>query len=100
MLTLLVTDGVPGLQICTDGRTWRDVPPLQGAFVVNIGDMLQRWTNGLYRSTLHRVVNRHGGERHSIAFFFEPNFDARVEALPQVGWVAGCWVGGGGKQEV
>ena len=43
------------------------------------------WTNGRYRSTLHRVVNAHGRERHSIAFFFEPDFEARVEALPQVG---------------
>jgi isopenicillin N synthase-like dioxygenase len=82
MLTMLTTDGVPGLQICTDGTSWRDVPPLPHAFIVNLGDMLARWTNGRYRSTLHRVMGR-GRERHSIAFFFEPNFDARVEALPQ-----------------
>ncbi len=42
MLTLLMTDGMPGLQICTDGETWRDVPPAEGAFIVNLGDMLCR----------------------------------------------------------
>ncbi|KAL4445389.1 hypothetical protein ABPG77_011214 [Micractinium sp. CCAP 211/92] len=77
------TDYEPGLQICTDGATWRDVPPLPGAFIVNLGDMLGRWTNGRYRSTLHRVINTTGRERYSMAYFFEPNFDARVEALPQ-----------------
>ena len=83
-LTLLATDGVPGLQICTDGATWRDVPPIAGALHMNLGDMLARWTNNRFRSTLHRVVNTQGRERFSIAFFFEPNFDAVVEALPQV----------------
>ncbi|PSC75554.1 Adenine guanine permease AZG1 [Micractinium conductrix] len=83
MLTFLRTDGQPGLQICTDGAAWRDVPPIPGAFHCNLGDMLARWTNGRYRSTLHRVVNRTGRERYSIAFFFEPNFDAEVAALPQ-----------------
>lgn len=83
MLTFLKTDGVPGLQICTDGATWRDVPPIEGAFIVNLGDMLCRWTNGVYRSTLHRVINSSGRERYSMPFFFEPDFDARVDALPQ-----------------
>lgn len=83
MLTFLRTDGVPGLQICTDSQTWRDVPPMPGAFIVNLGDMLSRWTNGLYRSTLHRVVNTTGRERYSIAYFYEPNFQAEVAALPQ-----------------
>lgn len=42
MLTLLKSDGEPGLQICTDGHTWRDVPPMKGAFHCNLGDMLCR----------------------------------------------------------
>jgi isopenicillin N synthase-like dioxygenase len=93
MLTLLATDGVPGLQICTDGTTWRGVDPLPGCFIVNLGDMLCRWTNSRYRSTLHRVVNTTGQERFSLPLFFEPNFDALVVALDSVrapgeGWVA------------
>ncbi len=57
-------------------------PPTPGAFVVNIGDCLMRWTNDVYVSTPHRVVNRSGKERYSIAFFFDPNPEARVEAIP------------------
>uniref|UniRef100_A0A7R9YQ36 Fe2OG dioxygenase domain-containing protein n=1 Tax=Chlamydomonas euryale TaxID=1486919 RepID=A0A7R9YQ36_9CHLO len=82
MLTILKTDEVPGLQIHTSGA-WRDVPPMPGAFIINLGDMLERWTNGMFHSTLHRVVNTTGQERYSIAFFFEPNFEAIVECLPQ-----------------
>lgn len=97
MLTLLATDEVPGLQIHRDVGTptnpsampaaaaghWVDVCPKPGTFIINLGDMLERWTNGRYRSTLHRVVNTTGMERYSIAFFFEPNFDQVVEVLPQ-----------------
>ncbi|EFJ38637.1 hypothetical protein SELMODRAFT_402706 [Selaginella moellendorffii] len=85
MLTLLATDSVPGLQICKEKdakkQVWEDVQPIKGAFIVNLGDMLERWTNNLYRSTLHRVLN-HGEERYSIPFFMEPNFDCIVECLP------------------
>ncbi|PPR84975.1 hypothetical protein GOBAR_AA35738 [Gossypium barbadense] len=60
MLTLLVTNGVPGLQICREKseqpQVWEDVPSKSGAFIVNIGDMMERWTNCLFRSTLHRVL--------------------------------------------
>ncbi|KXZ46072.1 hypothetical protein GPECTOR_47g347 [Gonium pectorale] len=101
MLTILATDEVPGLQIWLPdggpeaaadagaargeegvGGRWWDVPPQPGAFVINLGDMLERWTNGRYRSTLHRVINTTGRERYSVAFFFEPNFDCPVEVLP------------------
>eukprot|EP00667_Euglena_gracilis_P015483 EG_transcript_16109 len=87
MLTILLTDEVPGLQICPDAhlpesqRHWVDVPPRPGSFIVNLGDMLQQWTNDRLRSTLHRVVNATGRERFSSAFFLEPNFDCRVECL-------------------
>jgi isopenicillin N synthase-like dioxygenase len=85
LITLLATDDVPGLQICRDKtavpQVWEDVPPMKGAYIVNLGDMLERWSNGLFRSTLHRVVSQ-GIERYSIPFFFEPNYDCLVECLP------------------
>ena len=68
------------------GRTrageWVAAPPMPGAFVVNIGDCLMRWTNDVYVSNPHRVINASGRERYSIAFFFDPNPDAFVEAIP------------------
>ncbi|MEW5304578.1 MAG: hypothetical protein WDW38_009303 [Sanguina aurantia] len=82
MLTILSTDSVPGLEIQLGG-SWTAVEPIPDTFIVNLGDLLERWTNGLYRSTRHRVVNTSGKERYSLAFFFEPNFDTVVECLPQ-----------------
>ncbi len=81
-VTLLLTDGTPGLQIETTPGVWADVPHVPGAFVVNLGDMLHRWSNGLYRSTMHRVVINSERHRYSAPFFFEPNFDCVVTALP------------------
>ncbi|WP_037062724.1 isopenicillin N synthase family dioxygenase [Pseudonocardia acaciae] len=88
MLTVLRQDDAPGgLQVrAPDGR-WVDVPSVPGAFVVNIGDLMARWTNDRWRSTLHRVVNpppRPGRptRRQSMAFFFNANWSARVECLP------------------
>ena len=70
----------------SDGR-WIAAPPIAGTYVVNLGDMMQRWTNDRYRSNLHRVqspVGRDGqaGERYSIAYFFDIDYHARVSALP------------------
>jgi isopenicillin N synthase-like dioxygenase len=83
-LTLLMTDGVPGLQVKPRGGDWIDVPHIDGAFVVNIGDCLMRWTNDLYVSTPHRVLPPKKSRR-SIAFFLDPNPDAIVTALPGTG---------------
>ncbi|KAM2901981.1 hypothetical protein FF1_007910 [Malus domestica] len=84
MVTLLASNGVPGLQVCRDKskqpRVWEDVLHIDGAFIVNIGDMLERWTNCLFRSTLHRVMPA-GRERYSVAFFMDPNEDCVVECL-------------------
>ncbi|XVF13430.1 hypothetical protein REPUB_Repub08aG0207000 [Reevesia pubescens] len=83
-VTLLVTDGVPGLQVCREKskqpQVWEDVPSMSGAFIVNIGDMMERWTNCLFRSTLHRVLPP-DQERYSVAFFINPNKDCLVECL-------------------
>jgi isopenicillin N synthase-like dioxygenase len=84
-ITLLATDDVGGLEVRTRAGAWIAAPPIPGAFVVNIGDCLMRWTNDVYVSTPHRVVNRSGRERYSIAFFFDPNPDALVESIPSCG---------------
>ncbi|KAF0696649.1 Aste57867_12630 [Aphanomyces stellatus] len=81
LLTLLSTDTEPGLQIRHNGE-WVDVPYVENAFIVNVGDLAERWTNGLFRSTEHRVVNTTGKERYSIPFFFEPNFNCQVTCFP------------------
>ncbi|ETV94475.1 hypothetical protein, variant 1 [Aphanomyces invadans] len=81
LLTLLSTDTEPGLQIRHQGA-WVDVPYVENAFIVNVGDLAERWTNGLFKSTEHRVVNMTGNERYSIPFFFEPNFNCKVACIP------------------
>ncbi|KAG8374689.1 hypothetical protein BUALT_Bualt10G0022000 [Buddleja alternifolia] len=84
MITLLAADGVGGLQVCREKleepRIWEDVHYITGAFIINIGDMMERWTNCLFRSTLHRVMPT-GQERYSVAFFLDPNPDCVVECL-------------------
>jgi isopenicillin N synthase-like dioxygenase len=82
-LTLLAQDDAGGLQVQLADGSWLDVEPLEGAFVVNVGDMMQRWTNDRWRSTVHRVINRRSGrERYSMAYFFDLDADAVVEPLP------------------
>ena len=80
VLTILKQDDVGGLQVKTGSR-WIDAPPVPDSFVCNIGDMLDRLTRGLYRSTPHRVQNVSGRSRLSFPFFFDPGFDARVEPI-------------------
>ncbi|MGI3167571.1 isopenicillin N synthase family dioxygenase [Pseudooceanicola sp. C21-150M6] len=83
-VTLLMTDGEPGLQVKPRGGDWTDVPHVPGAFVVNIGDCLMRWTNDIYVSTPHRVLPPKR-KRRSIAFFLDPNPDSVIAALPGTG---------------
>jgi isopenicillin N synthase-like dioxygenase len=81
-ITLLATDDAGGLEVRTRSGEWISPPATPGAMICNIGDCLMRWTNDVYVSTPHRVVNPVGRERYSIAFFLDPNPDAVVECLP------------------
>lgn len=80
VLTLLKQDDNGGLQV-RSGKGWIDAPPVPGTFVCNIGDMLERMTRGLYRSTPHRVLNTSGRDRLSWPFFFDPGFTSEVGPL-------------------
>lgn len=73
-LTLLLQDRQPGLEVQRHGR-WHGVPPLPGALVVNIGDIVQVWSNDRYRAGLHRVLTNPTQDRYSAAFFFNPCSD-------------------------
>ena len=84
-LTILAQDEIGGLQVQTIEGEWIDVPKLEGSFVVNVGDMLSRYTNGLLRSTPHRVINKSGKERFSCPFFFDPHTNAVVQPLKGTG---------------
>lgn len=81
MITLLLTDDNRGLRILTKDNVWIDAPPMPDTYVVNLGDMLERWTNGLFRSTLHRVLTAGNRHRYSVPFFFEPTFETVVTCL-------------------
>jgi isopenicillin N synthase-like dioxygenase len=86
-LTILAAEDKPGgLQVCNAAGDWVDVPVVDDCLIVNIGDLLARWTNDTWVSTLHRVVNPPAGagaeaRRQSLVFFHNPNYDAVIESL-------------------
>ncbi len=81
-LTLLAPNDVPGLAIRTQSGKWINAPAIPDAYVVNGGQLLQRWTNDCFLATPHRAVNRSGGERYALAFFCDSNIDWPVAAVP------------------
>jgi isopenicillin N synthase-like dioxygenase len=91
MMTLIYSDNdVGGLEVMDRAGRWVAAPPAGDAFTVNLGDLMMRWTNDRWRSTLHRVVNPAAGEtarsrRLSLGMFFIPNYDAEIAPLPNSG---------------
>lgn len=87
MMTILTSDNDSGgLQVRRRGGDWLNVPVVEGAFMINIGDLMMRWTNDLWVSTPHRVVNPPVGacgssRRLSIGYFFIPDYDTSISCI-------------------
>jgi isopenicillin N synthase-like dioxygenase len=79
--TLLAQDANGGLEVRSKSGEWGAVPPIPGTLVINVGEILKVWTDGIFSSIAHRVINRSGNERYSIPFFMYPSFDALIAPL-------------------
>ena len=84
VFTVLAPGAVRALEILNRDGQWISAPQRPGCFIVNVGDQLQAWTNDLYVSTRHRVMNFSGEERYSIPFFFSANFETVIEPIPEL----------------
>ena len=80
LLTVLCQDSVGGLQVKDMKGEWVHAPPIEGSLVVNVGDLLSRWTDGVYRSTPHRVINQSGRERLSLVLAYDPDPHTIIDA--------------------
>jgi isopenicillin N synthase-like dioxygenase len=81
-LTFLAQTDVPGLELRLPSGDWLAVPYVPDSYAVNAGDMMQRWTNGRFKSTPHRAVPPVGADRYAIPYFFGPHLDTVIAALP------------------
>ena len=81
-ITILAQDDIGGLQVQNRNGEWITAPPIEGTFIVNIGDLIQRWTNDTYTATTHRVINTSGKERYSMPFFFDADYHAEIAPVP------------------
>jgi isopenicillin N synthase-like dioxygenase len=81
-LTILAQDPIGGLEVRTRSGEWIAAPYIKGTLVINLGDLFRVWTNDLYVSTLHRVVNNAGKERYSVPFFFNPAYQSLISCIP------------------
>ena len=94
-VSLLMQDGNAGLEVLDSDRgEWVSIAPRKDSYVVNLGDMLPKWTKGLYKSSVHRVVNKNPCDRYSVVLFFEGNLDCSLAPLD------GSGVEGGGALTV
>ena len=75
----MAQDQVGGLQVKAKTGEWLTAHPIPGTLVINVGDLMGRWTNDRFNSNAHRVVNRSGRERQSIALFFDPHYDTVID---------------------
>lgn len=80
VLTVLCQDSVGGLQVEDVNGDWIHAPPIEGTLIVNVADLLARWTDGAYKSTPHRVVNSSGSERLSLVLAFDPDPETLIDA--------------------
>ena len=80
-ITLVWQDQAGGLEVLNRDGAWVQAAPMPETFVVNIGDLMERWTNHVYASNPHRVTNASGGERYSMALFFDPDFDTVIDCI-------------------
>lgn len=83
-LTILAQDSAGGLEVRTPGNEIVGVAPRADAFVINLGDMVEKMTGGAFRSAPHRVINRAGIGRYSIPFFYDPDFDSVFDGMPDM----------------
>ena len=81
-ITILLQDHLGGLQAKTPNG-WVEAPPVENTFVVNIGDMLELWSHGVLKATLHRVRNSAAENRYSFPFFFDPSWHSSLERIPR-----------------
>ncbi|KAG7444180.1 Clavaminate synthase-like protein [Guyanagaster necrorhizus] len=74
--------GIQALQVLNSNQEWIDAPPIPGTMVINLGDQLARWTSDVFKSTVHRAINRSGVRRYSIPLFFGTDYDVKLEPIP------------------
>ncbi|NDA09188.1 MAG: 2OG-Fe(II) oxygenase, partial [Alphaproteobacteria bacterium] len=85
VLTVLCQDSVGGLQVQDVNGDWIEAPPIEGSMIVNVGDLLHRWTEGAYKSTPHRVINSSGRERLSLVLAWDPEPETIIDASAVTG---------------
>ena len=89
-LTILAQDSLGGLEVRNADGGWVQATPVPGTFIINLGDLMARWTNGIYNANMHRVKNnRSGRDRYSIVSFNSPRPDVAIEPMP--GCVTGAF---------